>query len=220
MGHCYFRSKFFTDNVKGIYDFGRRFDAVPALVPPMTWATAATPAAPATLTLDATTLTWSDVADDSGAPYILYNVYASPDYPVDTDDAANLMAWRLTATSLQVPPDRYYAVRAMNRYGIEGPAVQQPLQDAEMISEQDDYHTPVNAAFPFIFLKQSELQLPHPAGLDAEFIIVEDLQGRRLCTYPWTPTILLTNLPDGMYQLRSLGRKGRNHRIGMLCKRQ
>jgi len=220
VGHCYFRSKFFTDNVKGIYDFGRRFDGVPALVPPMTWATDATPAAPATLALDGTTLKWSDVADGCGAPYILYNVYASLNYPVDTDDAANLVAWRLTATSLQVPAGRYYAVRAMNRYGIEGPAVQMHHQDTEMISEQDDYHAPVNAAFPIIFLNQSGLRLPHPAGLDADFLIVEDLQGRRLYTYPWTPTIVLTNLPDGMYQLRSLGRKGRNHRIGMLYKRQ
>jgi uncharacterized lipoprotein YddW (UPF0748 family) len=38
IGHCYFRSKFLTDNTRGIYDFARCFDEAPALIPPMTWA--------------------------------------------------------------------------------------------------------------------------------------------------------------------------------------
>ena len=32
MGHAYFRSKFFTDNTKGIYDFAKRFNRTPALL--------------------------------------------------------------------------------------------------------------------------------------------------------------------------------------------
>ena len=51
LGHCYFRSKFFTDNVKGILRFAREFDAQPALVPPMTWEGKEAPTSPTLLRL-------------------------------------------------------------------------------------------------------------------------------------------------------------------------
>ena len=38
LGCTFFRSKFFTDNTKGIYDFTCDFNVTPALIPPMTWA--------------------------------------------------------------------------------------------------------------------------------------------------------------------------------------
>ena len=213
LGHAYFRSRFFTRNVKGIYDFGSRFDQTPALVPPMAWATSSVPTAPPRLSLQGTTLAWQPSKDDSGAPYLLYNVYASDTYPVDTDAPENLMAWRTIATTLQVPAGYYYAVRAMNRYGIEGPATQLPA-----VIEEHRQGLPMGERL--IRLNQPMLRLPHPTGLDADYIIIEDLQGRQVATYTWTPTINLTDLPDGMYRLRSLGRKGRNHRVGMLYKRK
>ena len=70
LGHAYFRSKFLTDNVKGVYDFAARFDEVPALVPPMTWATDDVPAAPRQLSLDETRLSW-DAVDGIGS-YTIY----------------------------------------------------------------------------------------------------------------------------------------------------
>ena len=212
LGHAYFRSKFLTDNVKGIYDFAARFDEVPALVPPMTWATHDVPQKPQALNLDGSLLSWNAVEDNSGAPYILYNVYGSMTYPVDTDDPQNLMAWRLTSTSLQVMPDRYYAVRAMNRYGIEGEAIQ-------LASEADVRHTPIGGERLYRVANDAQLRLPRPATLDASYIVVEDLQGRQVGMFTWTPAIDLTTLPDGFYQLRSLGRKGRTHRLGFLYKR-
>ncbi|MBQ9669110.1 MAG: family 10 glycosylhydrolase [Prevotella sp.] len=212
LGHAYFRSKFLTDNVKGVYDFAARFDEVPALVPPMTWATSDVPQKPRLLNLDDSQLSWTSVEDHSGTPYILYNVYGSLTYPVDTDDPQNLMAWRLTSTSLQVPPGRYYAVRAMNRYGIEGEAVQ-------LASESDVRHTPIGGKRLYRVTEDAQLRLPRPSTIDASYIVVEDLQGRQVSVYTWTPVIDLTTLPDGFYQLRSLGRKGRTHRLGFLYKR-
>ena len=212
LGHAYFRSKFLTDNVKGVYDFAARFDEVPALVPAMTWATDDVPAAPRRLRLDETLLSWDTVDDSSGAPYMLYNVYGSLTYPVDTDDPHNLMAWRLTSTSLNVLPDRYYAVRAMNRYGREGEAVQ-------MGSGSEVRPKPISGK-QLYRVGNSQLRLPRPSTLDAAYIVVEDMQGRQVCVLPWTPTIDLSALPDGFYQLRSIGRKGRNHRMGFLYKRQ
>ena len=214
-GHAYFRSKFLTDNTKGVYDFVCRFDAVPALVPPMTWATTSVPGLPGNLQLSGTTLSWTAASDDCGAPYILYNVYASTTYPVDTEDAHTLVAWRLTSTALNVPADRYYAVRAMNRYGVEGPAVQMVAPDA------NSHASMLSGERLFRVGDSQQLRLPHPATLDAAFIVVENMQGRHVATLPWTSSAIdLAQLPDGMYQLRSLGRKGRTHRLGFLYKRQ
>ncbi|MBR3727179.1 MAG: hypothetical protein IKN21_06295, partial [Prevotella sp.] len=46
LGHTHFRSRFLTDNTKGIYAFEREFNASPALIPSMTWMNATRPDAP------------------------------------------------------------------------------------------------------------------------------------------------------------------------------
>jgi hypothetical protein len=136
IGHCYFRAKFLLDNVKGVYNFVSLFDRQPALIPPMTWAQNLAPTAPTTLDVTRTALgdriTWKGAADRSDGPYLLYNVYASPTSPVDTSDPANLIATRYVWRQLDVQrtatrsPRMYYAVTAMDRYGNESPAIQEP----------------------------------------------------------------------------------------------
>ena len=74
MGHCFFRTKFLLDNVKGIYDFTCRFNHMPALVPPMTWAGQLAPTEPAELALKGNTLSWQAAKDRSDAPYLSYNI--------------------------------------------------------------------------------------------------------------------------------------------------
>ncbi|MBR3066720.1 MAG: family 10 glycosylhydrolase [Prevotella sp.] len=210
LGHCYFRSQFFTDNVKGVYDFAKRFDATPALVPPMTWEGKPAPSAPTTISLQGNNLSWSGAEDNSGAPYLLYNVYASADYPVDITKAENLMATRLTTTSMLVPQASVnYAVTSMNRYGQESPAIQLllnagPEYSAQLIAKSDG---------KAIVLPKKE------STLDADFVIVEDMKGAAIGIYPYAETLDIRHLPDGMYQLRSLGRKGRTHRIGFFAKK-
>ena len=211
LGHCYFRSRFFTDNVKGLYDFCQRFDASPALVPPMTWEGRPRPTAPTAINLNGgNTLSWSGATDRSGAPGLTYNVYASEDYPVNTDKAENLMAARLSVTSIKVPQSSVnYAVTAMDRYGQESPAAQLlinagPVYSAPLIARSDGR--------PIALPQQSSV-------LDADFIIVETMLGQSVAILPYSPTLDISRLPDGMYQLRSLGRKGRNHRIGFFAKK-
>ena len=128
MGHCYFRARFLLDNVKGVYDYAARFDRHPALTPPMTWAQSLVPQAPTTLSVERTyqgdNLSWSGARDCSDGPYLLYNVYASTKWPVDTDAPANLIATRhlwtqLSVSRLENKPQLYYAVTAMDRYGNE-----------------------------------------------------------------------------------------------------
>ena len=127
VGHCYFRSKFLTDNTRGIYDFVKQFDEAPALVPPMTWAWNQQPTAPTRLDIQRASsqdrLSWSGAQDKSGAPYLLYNIYASTQPDVNTEEPRNLIATRLSSKQLTVPHTNgqtlYYAVSALDRYGNE-----------------------------------------------------------------------------------------------------
>ena len=131
IGHCYFRSKFLTDNTRGIYDFARHFDDTPALIPPMTWAWNEAPDSPTRLDLSRGSstdrLTWSGAVDRSRASYLLYNVYASTTPDVDVSEPRNLIATRLQSQQLYVPHTNgqtvYYAVTALDRYGNESSPV-------------------------------------------------------------------------------------------------
>lgn len=205
LGHCYFRSKFFTDNVKGVYDFASRFDAIPALVPPMTWAGQRPPSEPGTLSLSGNTLSWQASVDSSDAPYLYYNVYASEDFPVDITKAENIMMTRFTETSLLVPVNgKNYAVTAMNRYGQESTPAQLLLNAGK-----------VYAAPTICKTDGRPIALPKKdPTLDAEYVIIETFNGHQVAIRPYTQMLDIEALPDGLYQLRSLGKKGRNHRIG------
>jgi len=140
LGQTFFRSKFLTDNTKGIYSFTKDFNKHPALVPPMTWEHKPAPSPARQLDvkrgMTADRLVWSSARDNSGADYLMYNVYASEDYPVDVNDAANLISIRQRLTTLSVTHrgrPLNYAVTATDRYGNESAAIasvrpQQPRQ--------------------------------------------------------------------------------------------
>jgi hypothetical protein len=67
-------------------------------------------------------LTWTGSRSNTTGEYLLYNIYASDTYPVDTRDARNLIATRLQGQALSVPHrgrTLYYAVTTTDRYGIE-----------------------------------------------------------------------------------------------------
>lgn len=137
MGFCMFRSKFFTDNVKGLYDFVcQEFNRYPSLIPPTPCnhpdcssshlcASCQPPHAPAGITVnfqpDSTVIEWGDAYDKSDGNYLTYNVYASDTYPVDTEKAEHLLAVRCYGSSLVLADTtrRYYAVTAVDRYNRE-----------------------------------------------------------------------------------------------------
>lgn len=131
MGQCYFRSKFLTDDTKGVYRYLlTEHNRYPALPLPRTWLSTARPSAPSGVRLrivgDTTYVAWGAAHDTSGCDYILYNVYHSLSYPVDTSRPENLLATRVGGQrlSLATRMGGYYAVTAMTRYGIEGEACQ------------------------------------------------------------------------------------------------
>ena len=126
LGVTFFRSKFFTDNTKGLYTFTQDFNSHPALIPPMTWASRRQPAAVGQLNIrrgmSNDILTWTGSRSSATGDYLLYNVYASDTYPVDTRDGRNLIATRLQGQALAVPhkgKTLHYAVTATDRYGNE-----------------------------------------------------------------------------------------------------
>lgn len=214
MGHAFFRSKFFTDNVKGIYDFtAQSFNQYPALIPPMTWQSSARPSAPSGLSRrtqedNVELLSWTPV--DKDTTRIMYNVYSSREYPVNTDDARNLTVVRLRKSSLIIPhdPARHYAVTAIDRYGNEST----PLQERH--TNPDTLETRITDRL--LKCDGKTLSLPEKGSvLDASFVTIETLQGHIVATRPYKGTTAdVSRLPEGMYVLRSLGRKGVTHRLG------
>jgi len=140
LGHCYFRAKFLLDNVKGVYDYVEYYDRHPALIPPMTWAQQQAPEAPTTLQVTHTTqgdmLSWNGARDRSDGPYLLYNIYASREEPVDISNPEHLIATRYLWQQLTIPQQvikghpLHYAVTAIDRYGNESEALQEPRQSA------------------------------------------------------------------------------------------
>jgi len=210
MGHAFFRSQFLTADTKGIYRFtADHFNRYLALPPALSWESSAPPAAPAMLRMDEGLLSWTQVSAFQG-PDIAYNVYGSDVWPVNTDDARCLLAVRRSATSLRLPeksPYRYYAVTAVDRYGNESAAVQLPRGGGS------------SAGRPHLWqCSGNSVELPEKESVtDAGYILIESMQGVIITSRPYRGRHLdVAALPEGMYVLRSVNRKGVTHRLGFL----
>ena len=213
LGHCHFRTKFLLDNVKGVYDLMRQTDRHPALIPPMTWAQRIAPSAPTRLNVERTAggdnLSWSGAQDRSNGPYLLYNIYASTEEPVDISRAENLIATRRTATTLSIrrkadKPMLHYAVTALDRYGNES----QPIRSVD--------NSPAPVIVTALLPNDGKmLTVPLRNTFDADLLVVCDLKGRKLRNYINRPQINISQLPEGMYLLKSLDKKRRMHRLGI-----
>jgi hypothetical protein len=130
LGITFFRSKFLIDNIKDIYTFTKDFNCNPALIPPMSWisASALRPVTHLSVSHGAASdeLIWQGPRQQTDGNYLLYNIYASDRYPVDTEDPACLVATRLQGRSLTVPHQGRslnYAITATDRYGRESSPV-------------------------------------------------------------------------------------------------
>lgn len=234
MGFALFRSRFFTDDVKGIYSFiCNRHAPYPALVPPMTWEHAVPPKAPQHLHIANTTattgsmrqgvvLTWTDSnpRQRDGVAYTLYNIYASRQQPVDITDSRNLIACRIDARHLFVSARggkssaMYYAVTATDRFGNESPPAGISAPKA-----------PQGRAMPLLVCNSRHLAIAQ-LHLDADVLQVEmsDMSGRTLRRFnidARTENIDLGSITDGFYQLSVRRRAGTTRKWGfVVLKRQ
>lgn len=197
LGHTYFRGKFFTDDIQGIYHFAKTFDGTPALIPAMTWESKTIPAAPTRLQLTDNTLSWQGTT-----PY--YNIYSSRTWPVDINDARNLVAVRLNATTVSVPTaGRYFAVTAMDRYGNESLSLQSYTKQSHKV-------------FGLLPCNDGRLSLPVKSNvLDAQWLVIDNLMGQQMMVLSYKGRQAdVRSLSPGYYQLRSLGSKGVSHKLG------
>lgn len=123
-GQAYFRSRFLTDNTKGIYDYVQRtFYPYPALLPPMTWQSSTAPAKPQLVKRERRDgvneyLEWEV---QEGCRYV---IYASPLQPVDTANPRNIVKVTHENSYTYSLLGAYYhnyhiAVTAVDRYGNE-----------------------------------------------------------------------------------------------------
>lgn len=136
-GMAFYRAKFLLGNRALYASVADELCPFPALAPPIGRGGAMEePQPPSDIRHTPGRLAWTGGRAGSPLPpdtgnYLLYNVYGSNTYPVDTDDARNLLAPRvrgggcvLTGRATSV---RYYAVTAMDRFGNESRAAQQNL---------------------------------------------------------------------------------------------
>ena len=218
MGHAYFRSKFFTDNLKGIYTYAQRvFTPTLALPPAMTWENNKLPAPPSDLNTSEeqgkAIISWRGGRSANNSPYILYNVYASTSYPVDVTDAQNLIAMRYAKSRIVVSPrnaQMYFAVTSIDRYGNES----QPLQTGKAAGG-------VKSELKMLAYSDGKVSLPKSADATwGRVWVVETLQGQHVATLSSMADKLdVRSINDGVYVLRALNSKGVGHRLGIFTKK-
>ena len=212
VGHAHFRSYFLTANKQGVYDFEKQFNATLSLPHKMQGvvSTAAMPYAVNSSLVErredkSVILRWKAVT-----PY--YNIYASYTYPVDTEDARNLLFARYTGQTLQlknVNPNLYFAVRGMDRYGLETPALQENMKSSTLSKS------------PATLLANdgNTLTLPAAAKLtDADRYVILSLQGviLRIVTAKSVRNnqLYIGSLSDGMYSLKVYNHKKKSFMLG------
>lgn len=211
VGQAFFRSKFFTDNTKGIYDFAKqKFYRYPALLPPMTTSNCAAPQTPTKVKIDKKSTTESYLSWQSDAP--LFNVYFSKTTPVETDKAENLLYTRLSSRQIAIPTDylkRYhFAVTAMNRFGQESQPAH--IGDPSKINASPTM-LPNNGEY--IFLTDEMLQ-----EYDRVYAI-ESTTGVLLSTQTIRANRLrIKDLNSGVYVVKAINRKGQTVRVGFFRK--
>lgn len=206
-GQAHFRSQFFTDNVKGLYDFAAHdFYRKRALPPAMTWEDSVPPMPPAANIAahgHELQLSWNRVADNIPGTPVKYNVYYCPADSFDIRTAEPLQfgidTCSTTLTPVLLSRQRgYYAVTAIDAYGNESTA--RPVS----------IFTPVPCSW---LTPNDDGQLDIPETDGAEFLLVTDFIGRQLMTLPYARKINVSQLAPGGYEIRTLGRKGKSHRL-------
>lgn len=212
VGHAHFRSYFLTANKQGVYDFEKQFNATLSLPHKMQGvvSTATMPYAVNSSLVErredkSVILRWKAVT-----PY--YNIYASYTYPVDTEDARNLLFTRYTGQTLQlknVNPNLYFAVRGMDRYGLETPALQENMKSSTLSK------SPVS----LLANDGNTLTLPTAAKLtDADHYVILSLQGVILrivnAKSVRNNQLYIGSLSDGMYSLKVYNHKKKSFTLG------
>ena len=206
-GHAFFRNKYLLDNVKGILDeIQHEFYSTPALIPPMIWQDSIAPSAPTSPTYEKQAdgnvkLSW-DVSKDNHDLPVVYHLYASNIYPVDTNDAKNLMVTSIKENMIIIPNlKKYFAVTSADRYGNESAPI--------------DINHPNKTDNP-ILNQGNKLILPECE--DAQEVLICNSINETILKTKFQNEISLELLPKGFYIVYTLNKEGRKVMIGTILK--
>ena len=208
-GHAYFRNRFLLDNVKGVFnEVKHEFYTSPALLPPMTWQDSIPPTTPAEPSFQVQAdgslrMAWSVSKDNHDLP-VTYHLYGSNTYPVDTQNAGNLVQTYLRDNKTTIKGwknKRYFAVTASDKYGNESA----PLA----LNEPSGIDIPI--------LNQGN-KLMLPSSEDAQEVFICNAIGEIISRVKPHKEISLDSLPIGFYWVYALNMEGEKKLIGSILK--
>ncbi len=196
-GQCLFRTSFLLGNTKGIRDYlTGTFYAYPALTPAYPWLDSEPPTQPSAplctdISTQLTCLSWHPSTDNMTDGGVRYNIYASHSYPVDTDDARNLMATSLTDTTFTYNRTLglHLAITATDRCGNESQPLQLPAPWPQTATQSlpHDGHT-----------------LPLPLCPDATEYRITTPLGNTAAQGDWGDHADIASLSPGLYILQTI----------------
>ena len=211
LGVAHYRSKFLTDNTKGLYSWClKEFYPYQSLPVPMTWQTTEKPVTPTHLDVQQengiSQLRWDAVTDDRNHTYVMYNVYRSVQPIVNIAAPQNLVAARLQSPAYREETygqQYYYAVTAVNRFGIES----DPLQSVT---------GPVITEVPAVEYAAGRIHLN--TDMEAQKVRILDLTERVLMECPYMQEINVSQLESGSYRVVLVQKNGRKRHLGIFFK--
>ena len=133
-GQAFFRNQHLMDNLQGCFDeLKETFYTTPALIPAMTWMDSIPPTLPQVekvqlLPAGKVYFQWKAATDNKDVP-VAYHLYASDQFPVNTEQGKNLIDTYLRDTTYTYQPSasgnrkRYFALTATDRFGNESQPV-------------------------------------------------------------------------------------------------
>jgi hypothetical protein len=171
----------------------------------MTWQDSIAPSVPTSPIYEAQAdgrvrLSWGASKDNHDLP-VVYHLYASPTYPVDTNNAQNLYTTYLKGTEATVKEGYYYAVTSADRYGNESV----PLA----LNHAPELDIPV--------LNQGN-KLTLPSLEDAQEVLICNAIGEIVSKVKYHPEVSLELLPEGFYLVYALDKNSKKTLLGTILK--
>ena len=215
-GQAFFRYAYLNDNHKGLFDFLKDvYYPFPALPSACNSQDSIPPERPGNLhkSREAQTyvLRWSPSVDNLCGKDVRYNVYASQTSPVDIASARNLIAVNVDSCSLPINEEFCalngisFAVTAIDRFGNESEPARLP----------SGWSDKPNLSGRFLPHDSQTLDIPEQ---DSPYVAVVDAYGRIVSTAPYSRRVRIGHLAKGLYEIRTLAKKGRSKHIGYFIK--
>lgn len=225
MGHAHFRSKFFTDNTKDIYDYSKYLYCTQPSLQPSISNNASKPLSPSDLSIQktkdgVTLISWkpSSMPDVDGRE-VRYNIYGSDSAPIDFSNSENLLMAEYDKTSITIPQNgifAHYAIKATNRYGTESEPI---LSYASTITGEKKKVSSISSScnLPYdgthVWLNNCDVT---PNQLIEIVSIVGNVQYLRITHSIKGSNCIDITLPSGHYSAYLVNKKKYRHKLGCI----